>query len=112
MCRQPSSEMTVPVPPRLLNACALACVLGCFSVSAQGIVQRADGKLVSGWQLWLESSSHTLPPVTAPNFELARTNRKQDGERLRSRGGPYWTGVALDLIVRQRLNPLRAARVL
>ena len=76
----------------------------------------ADGSLsqpavpVSSWALWLPVDTQHAATVTDPNFGVGAAGDEKwqptPSECTR------WTREALDLIVYERLNPLRAARVL
>jgi PAP2 superfamily len=67
---------------------------------------------IAKWPTWLERTADKAPPVTSPNFDEAVRFRGRGAVDNKDIGARRWTRLTLDLIVRQRLNPLRAARVL
>jgi hypothetical protein len=89
----------------------VACALLQSSLTGQSPVDRRHE---TAWPLWLgDDALPALPPDTAPNLDVAFGARKPSPAATTTiREDERWTRLALDLIVRQRLNPLRAARVL
>lgn len=86
---------------------ALAFCLSCTPASAQDPRQP-----IADWPLWIEVGPAEPAPVqTDPNFG-AFDPRKHGGGAPDGRPSLRWTRAALDFIVYERLNPLRAARVL
>jgi hypothetical protein len=69
----------------------------------------AASPAASRWRLWLAPTPADEVPLIDPNFRAAGPAR---GWEASASECTRWTKTALDLIVYERLNPLRAARVL